>query len=338
MLSAVNWLCFAYRSIEGDEFMALFSEKELGHLAGQIGRELAQRWSGMEQKLARSDIVTIANTGLVNSGKSSLFNALLAGRFDEERFPVGAVRTTKHGDREHLSDWVDIVDTPGIDAADEDDKVAFETLMASDLIVATHNIKIGMLNKSEYDWLVRLAKDMASEDIQRRLIFVCTWIDERDRDASSYQEVVNETKRQVFQALGTEVSFWELSAKRYTLARQKKSEAMEQASKIPGFKSFLLERAREVQKTMAAQRQADLEKLCKETCAALQQNRQDAQYSINEKSQKVRIQFEPAFRGWDTILKNFNSKRSNVQQKLSELESEQGSSISGIFANKIYQI
>ena len=59
---------------------------------------------------------------------------------------------------------------PGIDATEEDDDVAYQTLMEADLIVATHNIKMGMLNKSEYEWFSHLAEKMQKEEIQQRIL------------------------------------------------------------------------------------------------------------------------------------------------------------------------
>lgn len=314
----------------------MFTEQELGEVGNQIGREFAQRWKGMEKKLATRDTITIANTGLVNSGKSSLFNALLADTHDTERFPVGAVRTTKHGDRECLSDGVDIVDTPGIDAADEDDNIAFETLMAADLIVATHNIKMGMLNKSEYDWLARLAKGMKKDEIGRRLIFACTWIDERDQDTEAYKSAVEETKRQVFEALGVEVPVWEVSAKRYMTARKKGKKGLEQASKIPSFKAFLLKQASEAGKTVKAQRQEALQELCRETAEKLRAEREAIQCSADAKRRQIHVRYAPAYQNWGGILENFRSKKRVAKGKLEELMELDGSLYS--FFNKIQQM
>lgn len=313
----------------------MFTEQELGKLANQTDRELAQRWKGMEKKLAAKNTITIANTGLVNSGKSSLFNALLADTHDTERFPVGAVRTTKHGDREHLSDGVDIVDTPGIDAADEDDNVAFETLMAADLIVATHNIKMGMLNKSEYDWLARLAQGMKKDEIKQRIIFACTWIDERDQDAEVYQSAVEETKRQVFEALGAEVPVWEVSAKRYMTARKKGKKGLEQASKIPAFKEFLLKRAAKAGKTAAVQRQKAFQELCAETAKKLKEERQTMQRAVDDKRRKIHARYAPAYQSWGSIFGNFRSKKGVVEGKLKELKGSD-SSVSSL--NSVYSL
>jgi tRNA U34 5-carboxymethylaminomethyl modifying GTPase MnmE/TrmE len=302
--------------------MNLLTEQELSKLSTKTSRDLAQRWQGMERKLSGKDGVTIANTGLVNSGKSSLFNALLDRNDGTERFPVGPVRTTKHGDREHLLDWLDILDTPGIDATEEDDDVAYQTLMEADLIVATHNIKMGMLNKSEYEWFSHLAEKMQKEEIQQRIIFVCTWIDEREKDAEAYQNALDETYRQVTQALGAEVPFWTVSAKRYMTAKQKDNANLESASNIPQFKKFLLERGEEIRKTAQAQRLQQLRNLCQETRRTLQKERKGLSDSIEAKRRAVQRNYAPAYQSWTSILKNFKSKRSAVESKIESLKAE----------------
>ena len=316
--------------------MAFFKERELGKLTDLTSKEFVQRWQGIEKKLSSKDTITIANTGLVNSGKSSLFNALLDA-FEEERFPVGAIRTTKQGDKESLLDGVDIMDTPGIDATDEDDDVAYRTLMEADLIVATHNIKMGMLNKSEYEWLSHLAKKIEKKEIIRRLIFVCTWIDERQRQ-EDYQSAIEETKRQVFEAVGVEIPFWEVSAKRYFTAHQKGNEALAQASKIPQFKGFLLERASEARKIVAEQRKKELHALCSETMQILRLDRAKLQVDIDKKRRAIQKQYAPVYQNWKKILENFSYKRKLVEEKLNELKSENTDSSLHGFINKIHEM
>lgn len=310
--------------------MGLLTQRELERISARTSRELAQRWRGMEKKIAAEGAVTIANTGLVNSGKSSLFNALLDRGAGKERFPVGAVRTTKRGDREHLLDWLDILDTPGIDATDEDDDAAYQTLMEADLIVATHNIKLGMLNKSEYEWLSHLSSKMGAEEVRRRIIFVCTWIDERERDAAAYQSALQETERQVTQALGTAVPFWKVSAKRYVTAKQKGNAKLETASNIPQLKAFLMERAGKLRETAQEERRRQLQSLCQETRQALQQEQKSLHASVNSNQQKVRRRFATAYQVWDNIFGNFKSKRVTVEDKLMSLESEIGGSLPGL--------
>lgn len=298
--------------------MAFLNGEELGSLANLAGKELAQRWWGMEKKMsAKEDVVTIANTGLVNSGKSSLFNALLDS-FGQGRFPVGAIRTTLQGDRENLGKGVDIIDTPGIDATDADDDAAYSAVMEADLIVAIHNIKTGMLNKSEYGWLEKLACGMGRQEIRERVVFVCTWIDERDRQ-DGYQEAVNETRRQVFKVLGVEVPFWEVSAKRYFTAHQKGKDSLAQKSKIPQFRDFLLEKAASAQKDAAVQRREAFQLLCTETIGQLSGKRQRIQGDISQAEKRLEHKYAPILQSWDSILANFKSMRDGVNRKLAGL-------------------
>lgn len=304
--------------------MQFLQAEELTKLEALTGNELAQRWRGMEKRLSMQNVVTIANTGLVNAGKSSLFNALLDS-YETERFPVGAVRTTKFGKRESLAEGIDILDTPGIDATDGDDEEAFSALMESDLIVAVHNIKIGMLNRGEYDWLQRLASRMTREEVERKIIFACTWIDERERQ-EDYRSAVEETKRQAFEALGSDqVPFWEVSAKRYLLARQKGKEKMLDASKVPEFKAYLLRRAAEARASADDRRQSELTALCRDTREQLGAKRQAAQKTVEQKERAARQRYQPAFDTWKMVLGNFVSSRDKVKEKVKTLADENDS-------------
>ena len=297
--------------------MQLLNNAELSVLERYTSRELSQWWQGMERKLAAKDTITIVNTGLVNSGKSSLFNALLDA-FETERFPVGAVRTTMHGDRERLNDWVEIIDTPGIDATDEDDETAFHTLMEADLIVVTHNIKTGPLNRSEYEWLRRIANGVAKTDRERRITFICTWIDERDRE-DGYLGITAEVKRQVTEAMEGEIPFWEVSAKRYSTAHRKGIEAMAAASKIPVLKDFLLQRAAQARTTAGASRREELAELCRQSEAELSARRESLAKQVDAQEEKIRRRYQPAFNTWKGILKHFRSMRNGIEDMLEEL-------------------
>lgn len=116
--------------------------------------------------------VTITNTGVVSSGKSSLFNALLGIKKDDEnRFSVGAARTTMSKDIEKYSENIELIDTPG----------------------------------NEVEWLKKITINFNGDknQLKDRFIFVNSWIDERMME-NSYQSTIDETKRILFQTLGTE--------------------------------------------------------------------------------------------------------------------------------------
>ena len=298
--------------------MTLLQNTEMDSVEYLVGHDLVQRWCGMEMKLSNKDIITIANTGLVNAGKSSLFNALL-DEYEQERFKVGPVRTTTQGKRAHLNDWVDILDTPGIDVTEGDDEEAFRSLTESDLIIAVHNIKLGMLNRAEYEWLKALAGRMSKEEIERKIIFVCTWIDERERQ-DGYRSAVEETRRQAYESLGTNrIPFMEVSAKRYILGMKKNNPALLKASRLPEFKAFLLKRADEARAFIDAQRGHELMALCRETREKLAEQTRELQNIVREQEEVVQRRHQPALDNWKYTLENFAFSRDRVEDKLKAL-------------------
>lgn len=299
----------------------LFNNKDIKLARQHMGEDAAGRWEGLKKKQGNADIITIANTGLYSSGKSSLFNALL-DQIDNARFPVGAIPTTKSGDREKLSKYVEIIDTPGIDATYEDDHVAVSMLMESDIILITHNIKMGMLNQSEYTWIQNIVKNIGENELAKRLVFICTWIDEVT-DEADRKKVTNELKRQLNEILNVEIPFWEVSAKRYCIARKKESEKLIRASNIPQFRVWLLDKADEYKNTANENRKQEILDLCIASRDILLKKKQVRDMEYEKIKKEIERQFAPKQRSWDLILENFKEMKKTVQNKLRALKKEE---------------
>ena len=109
----------------------MLTQKDIEALERLNISQISRQWEGLLRKSQNNGRITIANTGLYSSGKSSLFNALLGRTGDNDmRFKVGAVPTTKKGDREKFTDNIDLLDTPGIDTRDShDDAEALDMLL-----------------------------------------------------------------------------------------------------------------------------------------------------------------------------------------------------------------
>lgn len=299
----------------------LFNNKDIKLARQHMGEEAAGRWEGLEKKQENADVITIANTGLYSSGKSSLFNALL-DQIDNARFPVGAIPTTKSGDREKLSRYVEIIDTPGIDATYEDDHVAVSMLMESDIILITHNIKTGMLNQSEYTWIQNIVKNVGKNELAKRLVFICTWIDEVT-DEADRKKVTNELKRQLNEILNVEIPFWEVSAKRYCVARKKESEKLIRTSNIPQFRVWLLDKAEEYRNTANKNRKQEVLDLCIVSRDILMKKKLACDMEYEKIKKEIERQFVPKQRSWDMILENFKEMKKTVQNKLRSLKKEE---------------
>ena len=192
-------------------------------------------------KSLENDKIVITNTGVVSSGKSTLFNALIGTL--EERFKTGAARTTVAKDIEHLTDDIDIIDTPGIDVQAEDDEIALNAVLSSSLIVMVHNIKMGMLQQNEVNWLKRITATITDpNELRARFMFVCSWIDARMMEPT-FMDTVNETKRILFDVLGTEVDVYLVSAKLYNKGMETGKEQFIEKSGINQLKTAMIEKA-----------------------------------------------------------------------------------------------
>ena len=112
--------------------MVKLTEKELKIIHEKCGSNFAQRYRGIVKR-TNDKVVKIVNTGMVSSGKSSLFNILIDST-EEEHFPTGAARTTTVADYFDYKN-ISFIDTPGIDVRNED--VASATALNNSATSAT---------------------------------------------------------------------------------------------------------------------------------------------------------------------------------------------------------
>lgn len=109
-----------------------------------------------QKKIAAIDAdaqrVNIINAGVMNHGKSSLFNSLL----NKNVFPEEDIRTTIKTQVELWKDNVYLIDTPGLSAEVVDDKVAYEAYRRANVILFVHRVDTGELHKNGIDGLNKI--------------------------------------------------------------------------------------------------------------------------------------------------------------------------------------
>ena len=101
---------------------------------------------------ADADKINIINAGVMNHGKSSLFNSLL----DKNVFPEEDIRTTVKTQAELWTDNVYLIDTPGLSAEITDDAVAYEAYRRANVILFVHRVDTGELHKNGLDGLNKI--------------------------------------------------------------------------------------------------------------------------------------------------------------------------------------
>lgn len=263
--------------------------------------------------------VRIVNTGMVSSGKSSLYN-LLTDNLITERFPTGAARTTTNADT-YIYKNIEYIDTPGIDVRDADDEIAYRTVMESDIILMVHNIKTGPLTRSESEWLTRIASGMKdSEMCKHRMIFICTWRDTREHE-QGYEGILNEVKQMAFDAVGAEIPFFDVSIKKYLDGINKDKRVLCEKSGIETLKNFIEEYVAQYAESKKEYALGAFEQIACEVQTSLKQLRDKKKGTIEKKQAEAKQKFDSQRNSWKSVFAYFKNRRDALAKLAQELNS-----------------
>ena len=288
------------------------SQQDLKSIEKYCGEEYAKRCRAFIER-QKNDKVRIVNTGMVSSGKSSLYNALIDS--GGEYFPTGAARTTTRADYFDCGP-ISYVDTPGIDVRSEDDALAFDTIMEADRILMVHNIRTGPLNRSEAAWLERIARGMEDSG-GGRLVFALSWIDTREKEGD-YGGLVENVKKQVFEIAGAEIPFFEVSVKKYQQGIEKDKEILVRNSGVGALKEYLEASAASYLEMKRDVDQREFAALLGEIRAILCEQRDGRKKEKKAILRKVRDQHKSRKSAWNVVYDYFSAQR----KRLADLESE----------------
>lgn len=154
--------------------------------------------------------VYIVNAGRMNHGKSSLFNSLL-GR---EEFQAKDVRTTVKNKEVKWKDNIILVDTPGLDAVDEDTSKAYEAYYNADLIFFVHTVRTGELHDSEIEAIKKISKNFIKDYFWKHFCLVLSF--KESVDADSLEKITQESVNAINKACNAdEFAVFTISNSRY---------------------------------------------------------------------------------------------------------------------------
>ena len=198
----------------------------------QTANEHIERLFNLSQ--TKLDTVVVANAGLLKSGKSSLFNALVD---DETAFRTSSVRCTQENQHYQYKTF-ELVDTPGLDAEDCDTQEAEKIHDAADIVLFIHTVE-SEYDRQELACLERLRQMAAGpENFANRIIPVFSKVDRQDehdlrllvdKSLGQYAEIANTKAKQYFC----------VSNRRYFKGCEEDRPRMIERSGIPGIREYL---------------------------------------------------------------------------------------------------
>lgn len=296
--------------------MNKLSQKELKVISDFCNDDYAKRLRVLQEK-QKDNTVKIVNTGMVSSGKSSLYNTLINS--SDEFFPTGAARTTT---RANYYDYNNIsyVDTPGIDVRNEDDVLAFDTIIESDIILMIHNIRTGPLNKSEVEWLEQIAYCLGGKEMcGTRIIFVASWKDTREKE-EDYSTFVSELKNQVYEIVGVEIPFFEVSVKKYQQGVEKSKQVLIDNSGILELKEYVENYATEYLEKKKTIDEEEYLSLIEEIKSKLEAAYDEKARQKKKIIEKVKNNHKSRKTAWNQVYDYFSAQRTKLKSLQNELE------------------
>lgn len=137
-----------------------------------------------------SDQPQVTNAGIVNAGKSTLYNALFG---TEELFPTADARRTKKREAKTLES-LRFVDTPGLDAEVQDEEQARQAYRRSHVILFVHSARQGEYDAQEMEFLTTLRQLFPDKGLRRHslipVLTKCAGVGEQ------LEDIVRKVRRQ----------------------------------------------------------------------------------------------------------------------------------------------
>lgn len=159
-------------------------------------QNLYNELSALEKNLDVEEF-SIVCVGIYNAGKSTLMNALIDD-VENITFKVGEIPTTAQ-EQSFRKEGFLFLDTPGLDANDEDEQKTKKSVQKADAIIFCHNIASGELDHPEVEFLHFISQD---DSLKKKTLFVLTKKSRNNSDEinETYIKIANQLKN-IFEIL-----------------------------------------------------------------------------------------------------------------------------------------
>lgn len=261
--------------------------------------------------------VNIINAGVMNHGKSSLFNSLL----DKDVFPEEDIRTTVKIQVEQWGDNVYLIDTPGLSAEVIDDAVAYEAYHRANVIVFVHRVDTGELHKEGLEGLKKIKQLFPDEKFfTDHLCLVLTSIDEqsaRENLDTIRDKALDDIKN--FCGLSG-FKIFSVSNTRYKKGVAENKDALVRRSGIPELREYLRQNFSKWRGENKTLRAARITRAKEDFIYQLNQERENIQSRIQSKTEQIQERQRNFLHKLEEAVSLYNSDKSNYEYQDSVLD------------------
>ena len=229
--------------------------------------------------------VNIINAGVMNHGKSSLFNSLL----NENVFPEEDVRTTIATQVKQWSDGVYLIDTPGLSAEIVDDVVAYEAYRRANVILFVHRVDTGEIHKNGIDGLNKIKSLFPDEKFfTEHFCLVLTSIDEQNA-SKNLSTIIGKIRADVKNNCGLSgFKIFSVSNPRYRKGMAENKPKLVEMSGIPELREYLQQNFDKWLGENKAVRAVRITREKEDVLAQLRQERDKIQTRIQSKTEHIK--------------------------------------------------
>lgn len=272
--------------------------------------------------------VHIINAGIMNHGKSSVFNSLL----DKEHFAVEDIRTTVEANKVLWEDGVYLVDTPGLQADNSDNIEAYETYRKANMIVFVHTVNVGELHAEELQAINTIKQLFKSDDFFWKhfcLVLTATEGETADNLNSIKDKILQDIEKKCG---GRDFKTFMVSNTAYWKGKKDKKDKLVEMSNIPDLRVFLHGQIKDwtaendiIRKTRICKEKESLLKKLHQEAEVIKNTMAEKEKNVKNRQQVVLTKLENIIGGkkeQEQDLKSRVARLSEMKSKLKEMQEQ----------------
>jgi len=272
-----------------------------------ISKKEQESISLLENAIKETNVL-VTCMGLYNHGKSTLLNALIKD-YKHITFKTADVRETAENKKVIYED-ITFVDTPGLNAKDNDNKRVMDAVKESDINLFVHNVSTGEFAKVEIEFLQNIKKHWNNpKEFIQRTIFVLSRTDTVSDDDIKQTQI--RMKEQVKEIFGMSSTFVGVSAKSYIKGMLENKKLLVKKSSVDELQSILVNLKDSYKSSIVKTKKERLQRIYKSLINKLSSKVQTNKLEISQSKrelQEMENSFNSDIRNIETTLSNYYAR------------------------------